>query len=280
MSNYMQLRNVLYRVLALILCVLVSPLSGFAWQAAGADQLAGTIGALDPAATRNGGVLNLRDQVQWNDLLQTNPSGRLRVNLRDGSILSLGSSSQLRVVQHNPVAQQTSLELLFGRLRSQVVKLTQPNSKFEVRTPTSVAGVIGTDFLLIVTADRTTVIVFSGVVQMTPLNGVGGAPNTSQSVNVNPGQHVEVTTSGVGPVQSITQQAIRQLISQTSVSHAGLAASAGVSTVQATTSVLRTVILALGSVAAGAVAGTTIANTTRNNTPPPKPPSGPGIPPQ
>lgn len=280
MSNYMQLRNVLYRVLALILCVLVSPLSGFAWQAAGADQLAGTIGALDPAATRNGGVLNLRDQVQWNDLLQTNPSGRLRVNLRDGSILSLGSSSQLRVVQHNPVAQQTSLELLFGRLRSQVVKLTQPNSKFEVRTPTSVAGVIGTDFLLIVTADRTTVIVFSGVVQMTPLNGVGGAPNTSQSVNVNPGQQVEVTTSGVGPVQSITQQAIRQLISQTSVSHAGLAASAGVSTVQATTSVLRTVILALGSVAAGAVAGTTIANTTRNNTPPPKPPSGPGIPPQ
>jgi hypothetical protein len=165
-------------------------------------------------------------------------------------------------------------------LRSQVVKLTQPNSKFEVRTPTSVAGVIGTDFLMIVTADRTTVIVYSGVVQVTPLSGAGGAPNTSQSVSVNPGQQVEVTVSGVGPVQSITQQAIRQLVQQTAVSHAGLAAGAGATTVQATTSVLRTVLIALGSVAAGTAAGVSAANATHNSTPQPKQPVGPGIPPQ
>lgn len=278
MMNCMQLeRN---RFLAVLLSFLLSPLAGFAYQAGGGDQLAGTIGALDPAATRNGGGINIRDQVQWNDLLETNASGRMRVNLRDGSLLSLGSNSQMRVVQHNAAAQQTTLELLFGRLRSQVVKLTQPNSKFEVRTPTSVAGVIGTDFLMIVTADRTTVIVYSGVVQVTPLNGAGGAPNTSQSVNVNPGQQVEVTVSGVGPVQSITQQAIRQAIQQTAVSHAGLAAGAGATTVQATTSVLRTVLIALGSVAAGTAAGVSAANATHNSTPAPKQPVGPGIPPQ
>src|SRR5205814_1962941 len=154
MIHCMQLRSNSYRAIAVALCFLLSPLPGFC-QAGSSGQSAGNVTALDQAATRNGAGLNVRDQVQWNDQLQTNNSGRLRLNLLDGSILSLGSNSQMRVVQHNAAAQQTTLELLFGRLRSQVVKLTQPNSKFEVRTPTSVAGVIGTDFLLIATAERT-----------------------------------------------------------------------------------------------------------------------------
>ena len=277
MTNCMQLKVSVYRSLAVLLCFLLSPLPGLC-QAGGSPQLAGTVSALDPAATRNGSGLGLRDGVQWNDLLQTNPTGRLRVSLRDGSILSLGSNSQMRVVQHNAATQQTTLELLFGRLRSQVVKLTQPNSRFEVRTPTAVAGVIGTDFLLIATTDRTTLVVFNGVVQITPLNGAGGAPNQSQSVNVNPGQQVEVTASGVGPVQTVTQEVIRQLIEQTSVSHAGLAGAAGVG-VQAGTHTLRTVLIALGAVAAGTATGIVVANSTHNSTPQ-KPPSGPGIPAQ
>src|SRR5579872_7036174 len=167
MTNRMQLKLCLNRVLAASLCLLL-PLSGFCQTPGGGAQAAGSVAALDPSATRNGAGLKLRDE------LQTDKAGRLRVNLRDGSILSLGSNSHLRVVVHNAVAQQTTLELLYGRLRSQVVKLTQPNSRFEVRTPTAVAGVIGTDFVIIATADRTTVIVFSGIVQVTPLNGPGG----------------------------------------------------------------------------------------------------------
>jgi len=277
MTNCVQLRGGVYRSLAVLLCFLLSPIPGLC-QAGGSTQLAGTVSALDPVATRNGVGLGLRDGVQWNDLLQTNPAGRLRVSLRDGSILSLGSNSQMRVLQHNAATQQTTLELLFGRLRSQVVKLTQPNSRFEVRTPTAVAGVIGTDFLLIATTDRTTLVVFNGVVQITPLNGPGGAPNQSQSVNVNPGQQVEVTASGVGPVQTVTQDVIRQLIEQTSVSHAGLAGATGVG-VQAGTHTLRAVLIALAAVAAGTATGVVVANSTHNSTPQ-KPPSGPGIPPQ
>jgi len=279
MINCMHLRNDLYRSTALPLCFVLSPLPGFCYQAGGSSQLAGTVTALDQLATRNGAGLNVRDQVQWNDQLQTNNTGRLRLNLRDGSILSLGSNSQMRVVQHDAITQQTTLELLFGRLRSQVVKLTKSNSHFEVRTPTAVAGVIGTDFLLIATADRTTLIVFNGVVQMTPLNGAGGAPNQSQSVNVNTGQQVEVTATGVGQVGPITQQAIQQLIQQTAVSRAGLAAGANVG-VQTSTNILRTVLIAVGSVAAGAAAGVAVANSQHSSTPPAKQPSGPGIPPQ
>ncbi|PYY11317.1 MAG: hypothetical protein DMG61_19490 [Acidobacteria bacterium] len=277
MINCMQLKTHFYRSTTLMLCFLLSPLPGFC-QTGSSGQLAGSVTALDQAATRNGSGLSVRDQVQWNDQLQTNNTGRLRLNLRDGSILSLGSNSQMRVVQHNAATQQTTLELLFGRLRSQVVKLTQPNSRFEVRTPTSVAGVIGTDFLLIATADRTTLIVFSGVVQITPLNGAGGVPNQSQSVNVNSGQQVEVTTTGDGPVSTVTQQTIQQSIQQTAVSRAGLAAGTNVG-VQAGTSILRTVLIAVGSVAAGAAVGVAVANSQHTSTPQ-KLPSGPGIPPQ
>lgn len=280
MINCMQLKSILYRSVAVVLCFLLCPAPGFG-QAGSSGELAGSVTALDQLATRNGAGLNVHDQVQWNDQLQTNNTGRLRLNLRDGSILSVGANSQMRVIQHNAAAQQTTLELLFGRLRSQVVKLTQPNSKFEVRTPTAVAGVIGTDFLLIATADRTTLVVFSGVVQITPLNGTGGAPNQSQSVSVNPGQQVEVTATGVGQVGPLTQQAIQQFIQQTAVSRAGLAASTGVNAgVQAGTSILRTVLIAVGSVAAGTAAGVAAANSQHNSTPPPKQPSGPGIPPQ
>jgi len=277
MTNCMRLKLEVYRSLAVLLCFLLSPLPGLC-QAGGSPQLAGAVSALDPAATRNGAGLGLRDGVQWNDLLETNVSGRLRVGLRDGSILSLGSNSQMRVVQHSAATQQTTLDLLFGRLRSQVVKLTQPNSRFEVRTPTAVAGVIGTDFLLIVTTDRTTVVVFSGIVKVTPRTGPGGAPNQSQSVDLGSGQQVDVTVSGVGPVQTVTQDMIHQLIEQTSVSPAALAGVAGVG-VQTGTHALRAVLIALGAVAAGTAIGIVVSNSTRNSTSQ-KPPAGPGIPPQ
>lgn len=272
----MQAKTTLQGAICIVLCFLLSPVSGFCYQAAGA-QPAGNITALDPAATRNGTMATAREQVQWNDELATDQAGRMRVGLGDGSILSLGANSRLRVVQHNAAAQQTTLEMLYGRLRSQVMKLTHPNSNFEVRTPTAVAGVIGTDFLVIATADRTTVIVFSGIVHVTPRNPQTGTQSDSQSVSVNPMQQVEVTAAGPGSIQPVTQQLMQQLIQQTAVSRAGLAANAGV---QAASHTLRAVLIGIGSVAAGAVAGVAIANATHNSNPAPKPPSGPGIPPQ
>src|SRR5690349_14408869 len=113
--------------IALLLCFLLSPLPLLCQQSA--PQQAGDLSALVPAASRNGATANLRDSVFWNDTLKTDKSGRLRVALRDGSNLSLGSDSELKVVQHDPVSQQTTLQMLFGRIRSQVVKITQPGGK-------------------------------------------------------------------------------------------------------------------------------------------------------
>jgi hypothetical protein len=51
------------------------------------------------------------------------------------------------VVKHDSGAQQTELELTYGKLRTQAQKIAKPDGKFEVRTPAGVAGVVGTDFI-------------------------------------------------------------------------------------------------------------------------------------
>lgn len=209
------------KLLCAVLCLAVSPLPALCapQAAAPAEQRAGEIGALRPAATRNDAETHVKDDLHWNDLLKTDAAGRLRANLADGSLLSLGSSSQLRVVQHDAATQQTSLELNYGRLRSRVVKLTQPGAKFEVRTPHAVCGVIGTDFYIFVDADRTLVIVYSGRVVVKRLKKSEKDPTQTVAVEpgtpLDPGQMLVVrggpTPPGAAPEELTAEPAPRSV---------------------------------------------------------------------
>jgi len=189
--------------LSALLCLLlaVSPL----WGEPAPDQTAGSVKAMIPDATRNAKPLTVNETLQWNDLLQTNAKGRVRAGLTDGSILSLGSNSQLRVVQHDATAQQTTLDLDYGKLRNQVVKITQPGGKYEVRTPNAVIGVIGTYFYVAYVNGRTTIICYEGTLSVTPAAGakVVGSNNSTtgldQSVKVSAG---EVVVIGLKPLTS------------------------------------------------------------------------------
>jgi FecR protein len=164
------------------------------------SQPAGQINALIPAATKNSKTAKAKEELDWNDLLQTDHAGRVRAGLKDGSILSLGSDSELRIVQHDSAAQQTSLEMDFGKVRSQVVKITRPGGKFEVKTPNAVIGVIGTDFYVGFESNRTTVICYKGQVSVTPLgnatatNNSGQASSGSNAIAVGAGQMVVITS--------------------------------------------------------------------------------------
>jgi hypothetical protein len=110
--------------------------------------------------------------VDWGDVVHTNEGGRARVALDDGSVLNVGSSSSLAVTQHNAAAQQTQIELTYGRMRSQVVKQAKPNAKFEVHTAVGVAGVVGTDFFLAYLNGLFQLIVFDGHVRFCNLDGL------------------------------------------------------------------------------------------------------------
>ena len=110
--------------------------------------------------------------VDWGDAVHTGAGGRARVSLDDGSVLNVGSSSSLTVTQHNAAAQQTQIELEYGRMRSQVVKQSKPNAKFEVHTPVGVAGVVGTDFFLGYMNSVFQIIVYEGHIKFCNLDGI------------------------------------------------------------------------------------------------------------
>ncbi|MGH9640938.1 MAG: FecR family protein [Terriglobales bacterium] len=195
-----------------VLSVLLSMLLAASPLLAADGQRAGEVKALIPAAARNDQPVNVKDALAWNDLLRTDVKGRLRAGLTDGSILSLGSNSELRVVQHDATSQQTSLEMNYGKMRNQVVHITQPNGKYEVKTANAVIGVIGTDFFVGYDNNQTTVICYTGKVTVTPLSGAkivksdNENSGTSNSVTLTAGQMVvigvEVPPTGYQPTST------------------------------------------------------------------------------
>jgi hypothetical protein len=144
--------------------------------AAQAGQKAGQIARAIPDVAIARGAQKIdapvKTLVDWGDVVKTGEGGRARVALDDGSLLNVGSSSSLTVTQHNAAAQQTQIELEYGRMRSEVVKQSKPNAKFEVHTPVGVAGVVGTDFFLGYMNGIFQLIVYEGHVKFCNLVGV------------------------------------------------------------------------------------------------------------
>jgi FecR protein len=141
-------------------------------------QRAGEVSRVIPAVSIARGAKTIsasaKTVVDWLDVVNTQASARARVALDDGSVLNVGSDSSIKVLKHDGGAQQTELELTYGKIRSQAQKITKPDGKFEVRTPAGVAGVVGTDFFT--GFDNSTgtmsVIVFEGIVKVCNLAGV------------------------------------------------------------------------------------------------------------
>ena len=160
-------------------------------QAAG--QRAGEVSRVIPAVSIARGTRNItaspKSAVDWQDLVNTQVNGRARIALDDGSVLNVGSESSMRVVKHDAGAQQTDLELSYGKLRTQAQKIARPGGKFEVRTPAGVAGVVGTDFYVAFANGIMNVIVFEGLVRVCNLAGVCVEVKAGQMSSVQTGDN-------------------------------------------------------------------------------------------
>lgn len=91
--------------------------------------------------------LRLNQTVNCDDLVRTLQTGRAQIMLLDGSTLTLGLSSTIKILKHDPKAQQTQIEMPSGEVQANVQKITAPGGKFELHTKCAVIGTIDTSFL-------------------------------------------------------------------------------------------------------------------------------------
>ena len=240
MITDMNSRRPLFCALALFACCLLAVPPELQSQAAQAgpagQQHAGKVTIVLPVAylihDTQQTPAKVAAPVYWGDVINTGHLSRARVALDDGSILSVGSDSNMTVQKHDAGAQQTDLDLNFGRVRAKAVDLAKPNAHFEIRTPAGVAGVVGTDFVIEYTDGTTHVTVIKGKVRLCSLLPGGGTGNCI-FIGAGASSSVRFNQSPTSPVTA-TPMTMSSAIGATNPSVAGAAAGAGISAGTAT----------------------------------------------
>lgn len=171
--------------------------------AAQAQAPAGTVASLQGRAeSQRPGTPAWRTLAAGTDVfvgerIRTAESSRVKILMRDDSVITLGAKSELVVDQMVVGADKsnTRMDAVVGAVRAVVTdRYGSKGSSFEVKTPTAVAGVRGTGFLLLVDSDgkRTRVV---GLYDTTWVRSV--IDKTGQhEVRVGPGQMTEVLAGG------------------------------------------------------------------------------------
>jgi hypothetical protein len=101
---------------------------------------------------------NNRDILSPGDELKTGYNSKAKLRFSNGSIVEVGAETKVSIYENY-------LFLAIGLIKSYITKFF-PN--FEVRTPTAIAGVRGTEFTVEVLPDQTTIVsVYEGIVDVT-----------------------------------------------------------------------------------------------------------------
>jgi len=134
----------------------------------------------------------------------------------DGSTLNVGARSEIRVLKHDPQAQQTSIELTLGKVEANVQKITAPGGKFQLRTKSAVIGTIDTAFVAETDGQGTKVCGVSG----TTLVG-SSDPNITATVTLKKGECTFVPFGGAPTTPVMDPSLMASLLNQTAITAAG-----------------------------------------------------------
>lgn len=141
-------------------------------------------------------------KVYPGDMITAGSDSRAKIVMSDKNVLNISPDSQMTIAKYESNAasgdHNVELKVDYGKVRASVEqKYDGEKNQFNIRTPTAVAGVRGTDFLTAFnrTNNTTQITTFSGVVAV----GAGMAGGKIMNpVYVKPGQTTSVS-HGQGP---------------------------------------------------------------------------------
>lgn len=87
-------------------------------------------------------------ELNQGDRIKTGSDGRMELSLNDGSKLSLGNSTELEITDFllSKTKRNATVFLVQGKLRASVASFSG-KTNMNIKTPTAVAGIKGTDFI-------------------------------------------------------------------------------------------------------------------------------------
>src|SRR5262245_5083519 len=207
-------RRVLGKVALLLTLLGVAWMPGQSWGQE--DQRIGTVLAVEGTATVRAAnamtlePLQFRAAIFPNDTVRTAAASKVKILLRDDSIMTLAENSEMQFTEFllTPQQRRTLVSLTLGKLRVVTTKIFGAGSTTEVRTANTVAGVRGTTFVVVfIPPEETDVVVLDGVVavrnpnfpQLEPVSANFGtqvlgnaAPNPATEVPVSERQALEL----------------------------------------------------------------------------------------
>lgn len=109
------------------------------------------------------------------DKVATQDGAELEIKLDDGSMLKMRDKGLMAIdrmeKQRKPLTTLTSLQAVSGKILGCVRKMASKESKFDISTPTAVAGIRGTVFAVFVEGDSTELDVVQGQVAVAGQTG-------------------------------------------------------------------------------------------------------------
>ncbi len=92
----------------------------------------------------------VREKVFQDSSVETGPDGRAKIVMSDRSVVHISPDSKVKIAKYSDKdgAKNVELSLSKGKVRNEVKGAYGESNKYEVKTPTAVAGVRGTDFIV------------------------------------------------------------------------------------------------------------------------------------
>lgn len=141
---------------------------------------------------------HLASPVFLKDKIDTKADSKVSFVFDDASSISIGENAKVKITKHifdpNKNLRQTVVEVSLGAVRFAVTKEKNKNSTFKVITPAGIAGVRGTEFVIIVEPDgKTTFVGLEGSIETIPFTPEG-QPGKTQVISRDQSQ--EISKSG------------------------------------------------------------------------------------